>query len=158
MFITQRAFEKMQKTIKTLTEEAECTLYDLGELKRLNIKDVHGLEKAIVALKNEKQNLASEVDGLKSKNKIEIEEAQHKVKLIMEMHNVKVETEKQELIALKNTEVATVKDQYRDKLEKQLEQRGSEMKEMYTTVLDKLTTVTGTLSSPQAVHITKKEA
>ena len=45
--------------------------------------------------------------------------------------------------------VAKVKDQYRDKLENQLEKRGNELKEMYKEILERLPNVNMAIKQKQ---------
>lgn len=96
------------------------------------------LEEEIKELKKERGELKEKVEGLKLKKKIEEEDIKHMVTMKEERlaldHEKKVaETEK-----LKDAEIAKVKDEYRDKIEKNLEQQKNDVKAMYAEILQRL--------------------
>ena len=152
MFITQNKYNTMKTRIDNLEGQVEILTNDKVEERDKKLKEIGNLDDKIIRLDKDKRNLANDIDDLKAKKSRSEEEIKHKVKLVLEKHDITLEKEKQLLEKEKNDGIARVKDEYRDKIEKQLDKRGTEMKDMYTDVLDKLTTVSGTLHSPARVQ------
>lgn len=103
------------------------------------------LEGRVIALLNQRDSLedqvhttAAELTKVKLTKKISEEEIAHKIK----MREETVDIDKQKEIAAverkADKRVAEVKDEYRDKVEKQLEKRGDELKKMYSEILARL--------------------
>lgn len=99
----------------------------------------------IIDLTNEKDELEDSVSTLsadntqlKQKRKMEDEMIAHKLK--MREEQVAIDSTKKIAAAERAADerVAGVKDTYRDKIEKQLEKRGDELKKMYTEILARL--------------------
>lgn len=97
----------------------------------------------------QRQSLLEQNDELKVENKklsqkkqMEDEMVAHKLK--MREESVKLDADKRvseserKSAKQKDDGIAKVKDEYRDKLENQLEKRGDEMKEMYSEILTRL--------------------
>lgn len=148
MFVTQTKYNTMKERITTLEGQVEGLTNSKLEERNKKFKEILNLDEKIVRLEKDKRKLILDVEDIEAKKSRGEEDIQHKVKIVMEKHDLELEKEKQKLEKAKDKEVAKVKDEYRDKMEKQLDKRGTEMKEMYTDVLDKLTQVTGTLNSP----------
>jgi len=92
-------------------------------------------------LETERDTLKEDVADLKLKKKIEDEDIKHMVKMKEEALEIKFQKKEMELEKAKNNEVAKVKDDYRDKMESQLEKRGTEIKGMYSEILERLPNV-----------------
>ena len=91
------------------------------------------------------RTLKEEIDGLKSKRKIELEDIKHMVKMREERNEIKFEKLVMDLEKEKFLEIGTVKDTYRDKLEGRLTVELDNMKDMYGQVLERLPNITGKL-------------
>lgn len=93
-------------------------------------------------LTDENAELTTENKKLKQKRQIEEEMIAHKLKMreeSVEMDaNKRIGDAERKAAKDKDTGIAKVKDEYRDKLENQLEKRGDEMKEMYSEILTRL--------------------
>ena len=152
MFITQSKMNNMKDRISNLEGQVEALTNDKVEERNKKFKEILNLDDKIETLEKDKRNLKNDVEDTKAKKIREEENIKHNVKIVMEKHDVELEKEKQKLEKEKNTEIALVKDKYRDKLEVQLEKRGTEMREMYNTVLERLTSVAGTLNKPAGVQ------
>ena len=109
---------------------------------------VSSLKDRIELLEGVEKNLQTNIADLNAKKKREDELIKHNTKIILEKHEI----EQAKVIGLlkgeQATAIAKIKDEYRDKTEKQLEKQATIMKELYTDVLTKLTGVTGTLGQP----------
>ncbi|MGH7239668.1 MAG: hypothetical protein ACREHG_06335 [Candidatus Saccharimonadales bacterium] len=102
-------------------------------------------ETELTAMKRERSTLKQELEDLKLKKKIEEEDIKHMVKMKIEQQDIEYEKKALALQREKDEEVAKVKDSYRDKVELQLEKRGSEIKEMYNEILQRLPNITANL-------------
>ena len=92
-------------------------------------------------LKESMSDLKSEVKQLKQDRKIEEEDIKHMIKMREEA--VEVEKQKFEMTCerKKDTEVAAVKDEHRDKLEALLQNQIKDGKELYTEILARLPSI-----------------
>lgn len=101
-------------------------------------KQVTDLSKSIADLKKEKSELAEKVEKLKLDAKIADEDIRHMVK----MKEERLDLEHQKKIAIVEKEkadaIAKVKDEFRDKMEKQLEKESQNIKDMYSEILKRL--------------------
>lgn len=143
------------KKLVALKKELDKTKAENGRLtERSESEDtrkankIGNLNDKIVNLEKVEVNLKNDIADLNAKKKREEELIKHNTKIIIEKHEIELDKKLGELTREQETAIAKVKDEYRDKIEKQLEARGTEMKEMYTDVLTKLTGVTGTVASP----------
>jgi predicted metal-dependent hydrolase len=97
-------------------------------------------------LEDKNAELAAENKKLRQKKQMEEEMIAHKLKIREEQvemdANSRIAEAEQKAVKQKNDAVAKVKDEYRDKIEKNLEKRGNEMKEMYGQILKRLPDVT----------------
>ena len=93
------------------------------------------------ALREQVRTLKDDIASLESKKKIEEEDIKHMVRLKEERMEVANEKKQIEMEREKDTEIASVKDTYRDKLEERLEKEVESIKEMYGQILERLPNV-----------------
>lgn len=93
------------------------------------------LKATITGLETERSQLSREVADLKSKKKIEEEQIKHLVKIKDEKRDLEYQKRELKADAKRADDVAKVKDEYQTKVEKHLEKRNDELKEMYVEVL-----------------------
>jgi len=96
------------------------------------------LEAKIVKLEGERAALKEEVEDLKIKRKVEDEQLKHLMKIKEEKMDLDFQKKENTMEAKKAAEIATVKDQYRDKMEAELRQRHVQLQEMYAQILARL--------------------
>ena len=96
------------------------------------------LRSYIARLEKEKLELKSELEDLKLKKKIETEDIKHMVKMAKERNGIELEKAKTVMDRKAAEDIATVKDTYRDKTEKQLEKQLADMRGMYGEILERL--------------------
>ena len=92
-------------------------------------------------LQDKNFTLKSELRDVKHKKKIEEEEIRHLVKIREEKLEIQHERRCVEVEGEKAKAIEAVKDTYRDKIEKGLEQRSKEIRNMYTEILERLPNV-----------------
>jgi predicted nucleic acid-binding Zn-ribbon protein len=92
-------------------------------------------------LEKEISKLTLELTEIKHQKKLEEEDLRHMVKMKEEALNIKFQKKELDLQQQHDSEVATVKDTYRDKIETRLEDEGKKMLDMYNQVLDRLPNV-----------------
>lgn len=119
---------------------ANRTIEDLREeIQRLKSSDsVDSLEREKDSLEAEVKRLKEEIQKLKVKRKIEDEDIKHMIKMKEERKDLEYERKVAEIEASKAEEIAAIKDEYRDKIEQQLETQKDDMKEMYGEILKRL--------------------
>lgn len=96
------------------------------------------LKQDIERLEKDKRELKEQLEDLKLKKKMEEEDIKHMVKINNERKDIELEKEKIKLSREKDDAIATVKDEYRDKTEQQLEKQVGNMREMYGEILERL--------------------
>ena len=148
MLVTQKTYNGMKDRIANLEGQLEALTNQKTEERDKKLKEIGNLDDKIIHLEKDKRKLQNDVDDIKAEKSRSEENIKHKVKIVMEKHDIELDKKKNELVIEKDKEIAKVKDEYRDKRESQLEMQSKEFKQMYDTVLDKLTTVQGTLSNP----------
>jgi len=148
MFITQTKYSNMKDRITNLEGQVEALHVDKVLERDKKLAEIGNLDDKIIHLEKSKRKLQNDVDDKVAENKRAEENIKHKVKIVMEKHDLEVAQKKQDLVVEKNDEVASLKDKFRDKREKQLELQGSEMKGMYTEMMKILTSVQGTITAP----------
>jgi chromosome segregation ATPase len=118
-----------------------------GRAARLE-KRVESLEKEIERLRTERDELddknfglRSELKDLRHQKKVEEEDLKHMVKIKEEKLDIEHQKKGIQLERAKDTEVAKVKDEYRNKIEKGLEERNAEIRKMYSEILERLPNV-----------------
>jgi len=79
---------------------------------------------------------------------MEEEDIKHMVKINEERKDIEIEKEKVKLNGEKATEIAEVKDQYRDKIEANLEGQLGKMDGMYKELLARLPNITAHIGDP----------
>lgn len=99
------------------------------------------LEDKIESLTKEKLELYDKVETLKVDKKTSEEDIKHMIKKKEEMLDIKFQKKELETEKKKAEDIANVKDEYRDKLEKRLEIEVSNMKDMYGEILKRLPNV-----------------
>jgi len=107
------------------------------------------LERKIENLTNERRTLKEEVEDLKIKKKIETEDIKHMVKMKEEKNDLEFQKKVMEKEQEKQAAIATVKDEYRNKLEKNLIAQKDDIKEMYSQILKRLPDVNARLTIKQ---------
>ena len=100
--------------------------------------DKRELQADITRLEKDKRTLKDELEDLKHQKKLESEDIKHMVKINNERKDIELEKEKAKLEREQATAIAKVKDDYRDKTEKQLEKQLTNMKDMYGEILERL--------------------
>lgn len=138
-----------------LKKELDKTKADNGRLKEkseneavVKANKITNLNERIEKLGGVEKGLREDIADLNAKKKREDELIKHNTKIILEKHEIEQEKVIAKLEGEQAKAIAKIKDDYRDKTEKQLEKQATVMKEMYTDVLEKLTGVTGTLAIP----------
>lgn len=108
--------------------------------------------RAIKELKNQIENLRDsvrkakdELADTKHQKKMEDEDIKHMVKMAKEKHEIEFQKKVMALEKDKQCAIATVKDEYRDKLEKRLQTEVDNIKEMYGQILERLPNVNANL-------------
>ena len=115
---------------KRLIRERDELLAEVNELKE-NLPERDKLREEVRVLKDD-------IASLKSKKKIEEEDIKHMVRLKEERMEVANEKKLLQMEREKDSSIAEVKDDYRDKLEGRLEKEVTNMKEMYGQILERL--------------------
>lgn len=148
-----------------LKKELDKLKADNGRLKEKSESEavkkaskITNLNERVETLESVEKRLKESIADLNLKKKREEELIKHNTKIIIEKHEIEQEKVIGKLKGEKAEEIAKIKDEYRDKTEKQLEKQATVMKELYTDVLEKLTGVTGTLGKPAGVSIAGKAA
>lgn len=120
----------------------------------------HDLKDKITAKEGEIHKLGKQIDKIQSQKKIEIEEREHQ-KVMHEQkleHQVKIKIEALEIMhdkkvveldRQKNEEVAEIRDEYRDKIEKNLEDRITDLKTQTDKVMEFIPKVESMVSISQ---------
>lgn len=105
------------------------------------IKERDDLKSTIKGLRKEKREVKDKLDDVLSEKKREEENLKHHVKILEEANDI--EFKKKELVLEKEKEqaIAKVKDEYRDKMERRLETEVTNIKEMYSEILQRLPNV-----------------
>jgi len=96
------------------------------------------LKNVITGLEGEKKSLKEQVADLQLKKKIEEEDIKHMIKIDRERKDIELEKERVKLQGAQFKAIGSIKDQYRDKTEEQLEKQLDMMKGMYGEILERL--------------------
>lgn len=114
------------------------------------------LEGRIINLRTEKDTVEDELYDLKSDHekltrlrKVEEEEIAHKIRMRDEQVGIEKEKGIADAERKADEKVMEVKGAYQDKLTKQLEDRGNELREMYSEILTRLPEVTVDIGGTQ---------
>lgn len=92
----------------------------------------------IKLLKESKDDLHLDIKKLELDKKNEMEETKHLVKLRDEKREIEFKKKEMDLEAAKAIAIASVKDDYRDKMEAQLKNETDAIKTMYAQILERL--------------------
>ena len=113
-----------------------------AEVARLTASgSVEDLEKDKVRLEGTVSSLKSEVEDLKLKRKIEEEDIKHMVKMKGEKLELDFDRRTVEAAGEQQAAIAQVKDDYRAKMEDNLNKQIEDTKEMYAQILERLPNV-----------------
>ena len=122
--------------INKLTSKIDDLISKLGEAD----SGVEMLEE-LGTLKEQVEKLKKEILDLEDVKRREDENIKHSTKIIMEKNEIEFEKEKAVLLRQKDEEVAKIKDEYRDKMEKTLEKNIEDGNKRYSEILERLPTV-----------------
>ena len=148
MFWQSEREAKLEKKVNKLKAENDRLKEESDSEDVRKANKISNLNSRIVNLEEVEKRLTDNIADLNAKKKREEELLKHNTKIILEKNEIEYEKKVAAVEKEKDTEIAQVKDEYRDKVEEQLTERAIEMKEMYSDVLEKLTGVTGTLKQP----------
>jgi len=148
MYLTKNKYNGMKGKISNLEGQVEALTNQKIEERDKKLREICNLDDKIIALEKSKRTATNDLDDLKSAKVRSEEDIQHKVKIVMEKHDLELKDEKLELEKEYLTKVEKITAEFRDKREKQLEELSGKMENMYTQVLKHLTDVTGTISQP----------
>lgn len=130
-------FGKKEKTIDQKINEVFERDEALKELKKEKAK----LEKDVETLNGTIERLKRDAREAEHKRKLEDEETRHLIKLREEKLELDFDRKNMEREKAKVDAIAKVREEYRDKIEKGLEARGKELREMYGEILARLPNV-----------------
>lgn len=108
-------------------------------------KKVKELELEIEQLQESVRKAKDELAETKHKKKMEDEDIKHMVKMSKEANVIEFQKKTMELEKDKQDAIATVKDEYRDKMEERLQTEVTNIKEMYGQILERLPNVNARL-------------
>ena len=109
------------------------------EISKLrNLERTDDLERKRRTLEDEVTKLKEEVADLKLKKKIEDEDIKHMVKMREEQLDLQLQKKQLEFEGETQRAIAKVKDEYRDKTEKQLHTHAEKTQEIYTEIMKRL--------------------
>lgn len=137
--------EKLAKQIAK-TQEAEDNLEGLVEQSLEKENTIFSLGKQIDKIQSKKK---IEIDEMKADRKLHDQELKHLVKIKTESLEIVHDKKVVELMREKNEEVAKIRDEYRDKIEKNLEGRIDELKEQTDKVMQFIPKVESMVSITQ---------
>jgi hypothetical protein len=103
------------------------------------------LKSEVKQLKSERRRLKDELADIKAKHRIEEAQTKHLVKMREEQLNLELQKKVIEAESEKEQRIAAVKDEYRDKMEKQLSKEAQNIKEMYNQILERLPNINAKL-------------
>ena len=99
------------------------------------------LEAKIESLTDDKERLEADLRRIKHEHKMEEEDTKHLVKMRQEKVDIEFQRKKTELAGEHQEDLARVRDEYRDKLEKRLEEEIKNIRGMYDAILERLPNV-----------------
>ena len=103
------------------------------------------LEAEVEGLRGDVQKAEHELSTVKHQKKMEDEDIKHMVKISKEKQELELKRKVMDCESEKERAIATVKDEYRDKMESRLQKEVDNMKEMYGQILERLPNVTARL-------------
>ena len=124
-------------------------MWKLGKSNAARLEDriveLEGQNEELPKLRLERLELKEEIEQLKSRKKIEEEDIKHMVRLKEERMEVEFEKKSLQMEREKEEAINQVKEQYRDKVEKDLKTQIDRMQSMYSEVLARLPNITAKL-------------
>lgn len=138
----------LQQELATLKGRMEKQREEKANQRTKDLDQIESLQGEIENLEGMEKRLKADIVDLSATKKREEDLIKHNTKIVLEKSEIELAKSTAVIQAKADKKVADVKDEYRDKIEKQLDTRGTEMKEMYTDVLARLTNVAGTLQQP----------
>lgn len=122
-------------------------MFSIFKNKKTKMLESHieELEGKCDRLTDDRLGLKEEVEDLKLKKKMEEEDIKHMVKMKEERLDLDHQKKMQSLELEQHKAIAAVKDEYRDKIEVRLEKEGSNIKEMYGQILERLPNISAKL-------------
>ena len=126
----------------------KSTLNKLHKLEKAAIdleEKIDRLEQERLKLKADNEQLADEKRALVQGNKLAENEIRHLVKIKEEKNAIELERKMVELEREQQKAIAEVKDKYQDKVEANLNEQLTGMKEMYGQILERLPDVNARL-------------
>jgi hypothetical protein len=115
-------------------------LFGNGKTKALETR-VQELQKDVDKYFKERLEVKAELEDLKLKRKTEEEDIKHMVRMKEERMELEKKSYQLDCDRQKDAAIATVKDEYRNKVEEQLTKRGDDLKTMYGQILERLPNV-----------------
>lgn len=109
-------------------------------------KESKELSQEIFRLKRELLDKQIELDRVIERKKTEEQELKHMIRMKEERNELELEKAKQKIRTETDAEIAKVKDEYRDKLEKRLLEETKTIKSMYSEILARLPNISAKLS------------
>ena len=117
-------------------------MFGLGKKRDADPGELEKLARQRDSLKEQVEELTLQVTTLKHEHKLADEDVKHMVRIREEQLDVEYEKKVVELERQQQEAIATVKDEYRDKLEARLQTEVDNIKEMYAQILERLPNVT----------------
>ena len=100
--------------------------------------EIDALKAETKGLREEKRQLEDDLRDIRGKHKIEEQQTKHLVKMREEQLQVELDRKTLDLEREKEAKIAKVKDDYRDKMEKQLSNETDRITKMYEQILQRL--------------------
>jgi hypothetical protein len=113
-------------------------LYRKTDRTKIEAVTIYELQAKVISLEKERRSLKEEVEDLKLKKKTSEEDIKHMVR--MKEERLAIDHERKDLEREKEKEqaIAEVKDAYRDKTEKYLNEQIDRASKMYAEILERL--------------------
>lgn len=96
---------------------------------------IEELEKEVEKREAEKRRLKDDISDLNHKKKLEDEDIRHLVRITKEKQEVEFDRKVMAKESQKQEAIAAVKDEYRNKVEKQLVEQKNDIKDMYSEIM-----------------------
>jgi chromosome segregation ATPase len=119
----------------------EDNMFGMKLVSENTARKLEQYENEIKSLREKKNGLEMDIEKIKLEKKNEMEDTKHLVKLRDEKRELEFERKEMNIESEKEREVASVKDEYRDKMEEQLANETKNIKEMYGQILERLPSI-----------------
>jgi hypothetical protein len=106
------------------------------------------LEYEVEKLGKEVRTAKDELADVMQESRLNEENIKHLVKMAKEAAAIELQKEKVKLAGEQQEAIATVKDDYRNKMEVQLKAEGTNIREMYDRILERLPNITAHIGDP----------